>query len=108
MRVPRMYLWACLLPALVAAIVLSIVGELAAATATVTHAFITLPSAFAFVTLMFYFASLSESAISRTVLALALVATAIFPVALFVVSAAGICDVILNLRYWTEFLRSEL
>lgn len=108
MRVPRMYLWACLLPALVAAIVLSVVGELAAATATVTHAFITLPSAFAFVTLMFYFASLSKSAISRVFLALALAATAIFPVALFVVSAAGICDVILNLRYWTEFLRSEL
>lgn len=108
MRVPRAYLWAVLLPALVAAIVLSVVGELAAATATVTHAFITLPSAFAFVTLMFYFASLSRSAISRIVLALALAATAVFPVALFVVSAAGICDVILNLRYWTEFLRSEL
>lgn len=108
MRVPRMYLWACLLPALVAAVALGIAGGLDAVTATVTHTFITLPSAFAFVTLMFYFASLFRSAISRMVLAFALAATAIFPVALFVVSAAGICDVILNLRYWTEFLRSEL
>ncbi len=108
MRVPRTYLWTCLLPALVAAVALSIAGGLNAATATVTHTFITLPSAFAFVTLMFYFASLSRGIIPRILLGLALAAVAVFPVALFVVSAAGVCDVILNLRYWVEFLRKEL
>ena len=69
---------------------------------------ITLPSAFAFVTLMFYFASLSQRKVARILLGLALAAVAVFPVALFVVSAAGVCDVILNLRYWVEFLRKEL
>ena len=109
MRVPRSYLWAVVLPALVAGIALDIVGGYAMLSATVMHLFVTVPSAYAFVTLATFFASLFVGKKARiaahVALAVVLAAMLVFPLALFVGSLIGVCDVILNLRFWTEFIR---
>lgn len=111
MRVPRAYLWAVVLPALVAGIILDIVGGYAMLSATVMHLFVTVPSAYAFVTLAVYFAALFKGRRARiaahVVLFIVLAAMLVFPMALFVCSMFGICDVILNLRFWTEFIMRD-
>ncbi len=110
MSVPRAFLWTCLLPAAVAGIALELVGGYDALSATIMHAFVTLPSAFCFFTLLCYFASLFRGKarpFAYVVLFLIGAAMVIFPFALFVGSLIGVCDVILNLRFWTEFLMSD-
>lgn len=109
MRVPRSYLWACLLPALIGSIVLDLIGGYAHLSATLMHLFITLPTAFACITLLCYFLSLFSGVgkiVATVVFALLCIATVIFPIVLFVISIVGLCDIILNIRFWTEFIRS--
>ena len=110
MRIPRAFLWTCLLPAFVAGVALEIVGGFDALSATIMHAFVTLPSSFAFITLMCYFSSLFRGkggVAARVVFGILCAACAISPTALFFGSMIGVCDILLNLRFWTEFLRSE-
>ncbi len=109
MKFPRAYLWSVLLPALVASIVLDVVGGFDALSATVMHGFVTLPSAAAFFTLGAYFASLfggKKKIAAVAVLIVAGICAVVFSVALFVFSIIGLCDIILNLRFWTDFIRS--
>lgn len=110
MKFPRTYLWAVLLPAFVCAMILDFVGGFEMLAACIMHAFITLPTTFAFITLGAYFCSLFTGKKARVAarIVYGLVAASMFavPMALFVCSIIGICDVILNLRFWTEFIRN--
>lgn len=111
MRVPRAYLWAVAGPALVAGIVLDIIGGYAALSATIIHLFVTIPSAYAFVTVAAFFAALFKSkraaVAAHIVLGLILAAMLVFPMALFICSLIGVCDVILNLRFWANFIMRD-
>ncbi len=107
MKMPRAYLWSCMLPAAIAAIVLEFVGGYDFLSATIMHSFVTLPSAFGCFTLFAYFASLFKGkacTVANTVLVIIGIAAVIFPLALFALSMIGICDCILNLRFWTRFI----
>ena len=109
MRLPRLYLLIFVLPALISCIIMSIAGGLEAQTATVMHACITMPSEFAFVTLATYIATLFTGkgrVIAVTVLSILLLANA-FSIVLLVCSIFGVCDCILNLRYWINYLSSD-
>lgn len=109
MRFPRSYLWAVLLPGLVASVLLDVLGGYDALSATLMHAFATLPSAAAFVTLGAFFASLFKGKgriVAYVVLTLLYAAAVVFNIVLFIFSLLGLCDIILNLRYWTDYIRS--
>ncbi len=110
MKIPRSYLWACLLPTFIATAALEIAGGYGALSATLMHAFVTLPTAFCFFTLLAYFASLFKGkakVAARVVLVAVGMLMVVFPLALFIGSLIGVCDIILNLRFWTEFIRRE-
>lgn len=110
MKLPRAYLWACLLPATVTAVVLDLVGGYDFIASTVMHTFATLPSAFGCFTLLYYFAKLfkGRANIAANVFVALLGALAVlFPIALFAISIIGVCDCILNIRYWVEFIRTD-
>ncbi|MDE6401040.1 MAG: hypothetical protein K2L54_00330, partial [Clostridiales bacterium] len=108
MKMPRSYLWTCVLPALITGLILQFVGGYEALAATCTHLFVTMPSAFAFITVATYFATLFNGKAriaAYIVLVVLAVLTVLFPVALFFFSIIGVCDCILDLRYWTEFIK---
>ncbi|MDE7463810.1 MAG: hypothetical protein K2M48_02175 [Clostridiales bacterium] len=110
MKFPRSYLWAVLLPALGASLILDLVGGYGALSATIMHAFITLPSAAAFVTLCAFFVSLFKGKVKIVAYAVffaLMLSCVVFSVVLFFASMIGLCDIILNLRYWTDFIRKE-
>lgn len=110
MKIPRSYLWACLLPTFITTAVLEIVGGYGPLSATLMHAFVTLPTGFCFFTLLAYFASLfngKAKTAARVVLIIIGILMVVFPLALFIGSLVGVCDVILNLRFWTEFIRRD-
>ena len=110
MKCPRAYLWAVLLPAFVVSVALDIAGGYDMLAACIMHAFITLPSAFFFVTLLFFFANLFKGkarVAAYIVAALVVIAMCVVPIVLFVCSLFGLCDIILNLRFWTEFLSKD-
>lgn len=110
MRLPRAYLWAVLLPAFLCALVLDLVGGFEMLAACIMHAFITLPTAFCFITLCAYFCTLFTNAKARTaargVFGLIAVLMFVVPFALLILSIVGVCDVILDLRFWTEYIRN--
>lgn len=108
MRLPRAFLWTMALPATVAGIILKFVGDYGVLTATFMHAFVTLPGAFAGFCLLAYFASLFKGkagVAAKVVLCIIGVAAVAMPVLLFVVAVLGVCDSLLNLRFWTEFIK---
>lgn len=110
MRFPRAYLWAVLLPGFVASVCLDLFGDFDALSATVMHAFVTVPPAFAFVTLAAFFCSLFKGkarVAAYCVTAVLCVAMVYVPLVLFVCSVLGLCDIILNLRFWTKFLQED-
>ncbi|MBD5131084.1 MAG: hypothetical protein HDT28_00585 [Clostridiales bacterium] len=110
MSMPRSYLWSCVLPAALAGIVLEFVGGFEALAATFMHAFATLPSALTCFALLVYFSSLfkGKAKIAATVVVAVIgVVMVIFPMALFILSMIGLCDCILNLRWWTEFIMKD-
>lgn len=109
MRIPRLYLLIFVLPAFIASIILGIAGGLDNVSATVMHAFVTVPSEFAFITLAAYIATLFNGKgriIALIVLGL-LFAANVFSVVFLVCSIFGVCDTILNIRYWLGYLSSE-
>lgn len=110
MRVPRSYLWACLLPAALTAMILSFVGGYDFLSSTVMHAFVTLPSAFGCFTLLAFFASLFKGrarTAATVVVAVVGVTAVLFPIALFATSILGVCDCILDLRFRTNFIMTD-
>lgn len=110
MRLPRSFLWAVALPATAAGIAMGFVDGLDVPSATVMHAFVTLPGAFACFTLLAYFASLFRGRAKNAatvVLVIAGLAAVTVPIALFVMSVLGVCDCILDLRYWTEYISRD-
>ncbi|MDE6029106.1 MAG: hypothetical protein K2F90_02145 [Clostridiales bacterium] len=109
MRLPRSFLWTMALPATVTGLLLGFFGGYEALSATVMHAFCTLPSAFGCYTLLGYFASLFRGkarVAAYIVFGIIGVVAVLFPFASFILSIFGVCDCILNLRYWTEYIRS--
>ena len=109
MKLPRAFLWTMALPATVTGILLGVVGGYDALSATVMHAFCTLPAAFGCYTLFGYFASLFKGKARIAAYAVYIVigiAAVMFPLALFILSILGVCDCILNLRYWTEYIKN--
>ncbi|MCH5351086.1 MAG: hypothetical protein J1F39_03860 [Clostridiales bacterium] len=109
MRFPRMYLLVFLLPAFIASIILGIAGRLENVSATVMHAFVTVPSEFAFISLAVYIATLFNGKgriAALTVLALIFAAN-VFAVVFLVCSIFGVCDTILNIRYWIGYLSRD-
>lgn len=110
MRIPRLYLLIFVLPALIASVILGIAGGLEAQSATVMHACITMPSEFAFVSLATYIATLfnGKGRVAAVILlSILLLANVFFSVVLLVCSIFGVCDCILNLRYWIKYLSSD-
>lgn len=110
MKLPRVFLLCCVLPAFIASVVLYAVGGYDFLTSTVTHTFITLPAAFGCVTLLAFFAGLAKGK-GRIVAYIAVcvvgAAAVLFPLVLFALSVLGLCDSVLDLRYWTRFIMSE-
>ncbi len=107
MKLPRAFLWTCVAPSLVASIVVDLIGNMESLSATVMHAFVTIPGAFAFFTLIMFFASLfrGRARIAAYIVAGVIAAAMLmFPAVLFFGSMIGVCDCILNLRYWTRYL----
>lgn len=110
MRMPRSYLWACVLPTAVVGIVLEIIGGYDYLSATLMHLFVTLPSAFACFTLLVFFVTLFKGKAriaASIVLCLIGVVAVLFPIALFVLSLVGVSDCIINIRFWTKFIMSD-
>ncbi|MCH5165334.1 MAG: hypothetical protein J1G01_02920 [Clostridiales bacterium] len=110
MKMPRAYLWTCVLPAAITAIATEFVGGYDALTSTVMHMFVTLPSAFTFFALMSFFASLFRGrarVAAYAVLFLLGISMVLFPIVLFIGSIVGICDCILNLRFWTRYIMED-
>lgn len=110
MTLPRSFLWVCLLPAFVVTLILEFVGDFDPLSSFIMHAFVTLPGAFGFFTLLCYFSSLfsGKTKIAANIFFGIIAAVAVYiPVVLFFCSMVGICDSILNLRYWTRFLTEE-
>ncbi|MDE5592648.1 MAG: hypothetical protein K2I75_01805 [Clostridiales bacterium] len=109
MKLPRAFLWTMALPATVTGLLLGFFGGYEALSATVMHAFCTLPAAFGCYTLLGYFAALFKGkarVAAYIVFGLIGVAAVTFPLALFILSIFGVCDCILNLRFWTEYIRN--
>lgn len=109
MRLTRWYLLIFVLPTFIASVVLGIAGGLDNVSASVMHAFVTVPSEFAFVTLAVYIATLFNGKgriIALIVLGLIFAAN-VFSVVFLVCSIFGVCDTILNIRYWIGYLSSE-
>lgn len=109
MKMPRAFLWTMALPATVTGLLLGFVGGYEALSATVMHTFCTLPAAFGCYTVLGYFAALFKGKAriaAYIVLGLIGVTAVVFPLALFILSIFGVCDCILNLRYWTEYIRN--
>lgn len=107
MRLPRAFLWTVALPATVAGTVLSFLGDYGPLSATIMHLFVTMPCAFGCFTLFAFFASLFNGrnrVIAHTLLAAIGVVAVIMPIVLYILSILGVCDCILNLRYWTRFI----
>lgn len=110
MKLPRAYLWTMALPATVTGVVLSLIGGYGALSATIMHTFTSIPAAFGCYTLLGYFAALFKGkarVVAYIILGLIGIATVLFPFALFLLSILGVCDCILNLRFWTEYIRAE-
>ena len=112
MRFPRAYLWAVLLPGFIASLLLDFVGGYEALSSTVMHAFVTMPPAAAFFTLGAFFAAQFKEgskwrAVAYMLLIVVAVAAVMFSIVLFICSLRGLCDIILNLRFWTDFIRKE-
>lgn len=110
MKMPRSYLWTCVLPATVAGIVLELIGGLDPLSATVMHTFATLPSAFGCFTLIAFFASLFKGkakTVANAVVCVVGAAAVTFPIALFAMSVVGVCDCILNIRFWVKFIAED-
>lgn len=110
MPMPRSFLWAMVLPAVVTGIVFEIIGGFGFLTSTLMHLLVTLPSAFTCFSLTVYLAELFKGkarGVSYTVAALIGLAAMLFPVALFILSVLGICDCILNLRFWVKFIKED-
>lgn len=108
MKMPRSYLWTCVLPAMITGLALQFVGGYSALAATCTHLFVTMPSAFTFITVATYFATLFKGkarVAAYIVLGALAMLTVVFSAALFFFSVIGVCDCILDLRYWTEFIK---
>lgn len=108
MKLPRAFLWACVAPSLVASITFDLIGNMDALSSIVMHAFVTLPGAFGFFTLMTFFASLFRGrarVAAFVVLGLLAAAVVVFPMVLFISSMIGISDCLLDLRVWTRYLR---
>lgn len=110
MKLPRAFLLSCVLPAFVASIVLYFVGGYGFITSTITHTFITLPASFGCFTLFAFFAGLFKGR-ARTaayvILGVLGVVAMIMPVVLFFLGILGLCDCIVDLRYWTKFIMEE-
>ncbi len=109
MRLPRSFLWTMAIPATVTGLILGLFGGYEALSATVMHAFCSLPAAFGCYTLLGYFASLFKGKAriaAYIVFGLIGIAAVVFPFALFILSILGVCDCILNLRFWTEYIRN--
>lgn len=110
MRMPRSYLWTCVLPTAVVGIALEIIGGYDPLSATLMHLFVTLPSAFGCWTLLVFFATLFKGkarTVAYIVLCLIGIAAVLFPIALFVLSLIGVSDCIINIRFWTKFIMEE-
>lgn len=110
MKLPRVFLLSCVLPAFVASIVLYFVGGYGFITSTITHTFITLPAAFGCYTLFAFFAGLFKGkarVAAHVVLIIFGVAAVVLPVLLFILGILGLCDSILDLRFWTRFIMEE-
>ena len=110
MKMPRAFLWTMALPVTVAGIILSLVGDYGMLTATFMHMFVTLPSAFSCFCLLAYFAELFKGKariVAFVVLGLIGIVAVVFQMALFILSILGVCDCILNIRFWTEFIRTD-
>ncbi|MDE6201824.1 MAG: hypothetical protein K2M47_08150 [Clostridiales bacterium] len=108
MRLPRSFIWTMALPATVTGILLGFFSGYDALSATVMHAFCTLPAAFGCYTVLGYFAALFKGKAriaAYIVFGLIGIAAVVFPLALFILSIFGVCDCILNLRFWTEYIR---
>ncbi|MCH5155457.1 MAG: hypothetical protein J1F69_02520 [Clostridiales bacterium] len=109
MKLPRAFLWTMALPATVTGILLGVVGGYDALSATVMHAFCTLPAAFGCYTLLGFFASLfkGKAAVAAHIVFVIIgIAAIVFPLALFILSILGVSDCILNLRFWTEYIKN--
>lgn len=109
MRVPRLFLAACVAPSLIAGLVLELLGGYGALASTVMHAFVTLPASMSFFALMCFFASLfrgKAQAAANVVVAVCGAVLVVFPAAMFIASIIGVCDILLNLRFWTRFIMS--
>lgn len=110
MRLPRAYLWTMALPATVTGTLLNIFGVYDALSATVMHAFASLPAAFGCYTLLCYFAALFKGKaryVAYALLCAVGVTAVVFPTALFLLSILGVCDCILNIRFWVEYIRND-
>ena len=110
MKLPRSFLWTMAIPATVTGLILGFFDGYGALSATVMHAFCSLPAAFGCYTLLGYFAALFKGKAriaAYIIFGLIGVAAVLFPLALFILSIFGVCDCILNLRFWTEYIRSE-
>ena len=108
-KMPRAFLWTMALPATVTGILLGVVGGYAALSATVMHAFCTVPASFGCFTLLCYFASLFKGraqTFAYIVLVTVGIAAVLFPFTMFVLSVFGVCDCILNLRFWVDYLKN--
>lgn len=109
MKLPRAFLWTMALPATVTGMILGIFGGYDALSATVMHAFCSIPAAFGCFTLLAYFSSLfngKAKIAAHVILVIIGIAAVLFPFALFMLSIFGVCDCILNLRFWTEYIRN--
>lgn len=110
MKLPRSFLWTMALPATVTGLLLGFFSGYDALSATVMHAFCTLPAAFGCYTVLGYFASLFNGkarVAAYIVFGMIGIAAVLFPLALFILSIFGVCDCILNLRFWTEYIREN-
>lgn len=108
MKLPRAYLWTMALPATVTGVALSLVGGYGALSATVMHTFTSIPAAFGCYTLLGYFAALfsGKARIAAYIILTVIgIAAVVLPFVLFLLSILGVCDCILNLRFWTEYIR---
>lgn len=110
MKCPRSYLWAVLLPAFAVSLGLDIAGGYDVLSACIMHAFVTLPTAFFFITLVAFFAGKFKGrarVAAYVVSALVAATMCVFEVVLFACSVIGLCDVILDLRFWTDYLSKD-
>lgn len=109
MRLPRAFLWTMALPATITGILLGVVGGYDALSATVMHTFCTIPAAFGCYTLLGFIAALFNGkarVVAYVVLTTIGIAAVLFPFTVFILSVFGVCDCILNLRFWISYLKS--